>query len=86
MNVGSVDHALEVEGQGIEEESSEVAPGETTTLKVNLPKSGTYEIYCPVDGHKDKGMEGMITVGSSAGAGGTTTGGSTSSTTSSGYP
>jgi len=32
---------------------------------VTLPKAGTYEIYCPVDGHKGLGMKGTITVGGS---------------------
>jgi uncharacterized cupredoxin-like copper-binding protein len=26
-------------------------------------KAGKYEYYCPVDGHKDAGMEGTLTVG-----------------------
>ncbi|MFB7448219.1 MULTISPECIES: plastocyanin/azurin family copper-binding protein [unclassified Streptomyces] len=60
-NTGKHDHALEVEGPGGENRSSTVSPGESTTLTVNL-KSGKYEIYCPVDGHKDLGMKTEITV------------------------
>ncbi|SEB65583.1 hypothetical protein [Streptomyces sp. TLI_105] len=60
-NTGKHDHALEVEGSGGENRSSTVAPGGSTTLTVTL-KTGRYEIYCPVDGHKDLGMKTEITV------------------------
>ncbi|MGW8768188.1 plastocyanin/azurin family copper-binding protein [Streptomyces sp. NPDC055815] len=60
-NTGHHDHALEVEGPGGENRSSTIGPGESTTLTVTL-KDGTYEIYCPVDGHKDQGMKTEITV------------------------
>jgi uncharacterized cupredoxin-like copper-binding protein len=60
-NDGQQTHALEVEGNGIEEETEDIAPGESGTLTVDL-KAGEYEFYCPVDGHKDAGMEGTLTV------------------------
>ncbi|MEU0403917.1 copper-binding protein [Streptomyces sp. NPDC006197] len=60
-NTGKHDHALEVEGPDGENRSSTVAPGGSTTLTVTL-KAGRYEIYCPVDGHKDLGMKTAITV------------------------
>jgi len=72
VNDGTVAHALAVEGNGVDKDGSHISPGKSGTLKVTLPKAGTYEIYCPVDGHKDLGMEGKITVGgSSSGTGGT---------------
>ena len=40
-------------------------------------------MYCPVDGHKDKGMEGTITVG--GGGGGATTTDETTTEEDSGY-
>lgn len=61
-NTGSHDHALEIEGPGGENRSKTLEPGQSTTLTVTL-KSGTYEVYCPVDGHKDRGMKTDITVG-----------------------
>ncbi|MFJ9826440.1 plastocyanin/azurin family copper-binding protein [Streptomyces sp. NPDC101160] len=64
-NTGKHEHALEIEGSGGESDehrSQNVSPGESTTLTVTL-KSGTYEVYCPVDGHKDLGMKTDITVG-----------------------
>ena len=62
-NDGSVTHSLEIEnvnGQDKELEGS-VQPGQTGTLKVNLPP-GKHEFYCPIDNHKDMGMKGEITV------------------------
>jgi uncharacterized cupredoxin-like copper-binding protein len=71
VNDGQLTHALEIEGQGIEEESDEIDGGATTELTVDL-KPGEYEFYCPVDGHREKGMEGTLVVGGAAGGAGTT--------------
>jgi uncharacterized cupredoxin-like copper-binding protein len=85
-NNGSIDHSLEVEGQGVEEETETIEPGETAELTVDLSKEGSYEIYCPIDGHRDKGMEGSLTVGAAAAGGGTdTTEDEDTSTSSAGY-
>ena len=62
VNDGQVAHALEIEGQGIEEESDEIDGGTTTALTVDL-KPGDYEFYCPIDGHREQGMEGTLVVG-----------------------
>jgi uncharacterized cupredoxin-like copper-binding protein len=59
-NPSSVPHAVEVEGNGVEEESPTVT-GKATKLTVDL-EAGDYEFYCPVDGHKEAGMEGTLTV------------------------
>jgi plastocyanin len=69
-NNGAASHALTIEGNGIEESSDTIGPGESTELTVELAE-GEYEIYCPVDGHKDMGMVGTLTVG--AGSGGAST-------------
>ena len=61
VNSGDTVHALEVEGEGIEEETEEIEPGQSAELKVKL-EAGTYELYCPVDGHAEEGMEGKLTV------------------------
>jgi uncharacterized cupredoxin-like copper-binding protein len=60
-NDGGTDHAIEIEGQGSEERSDTVSPGESASVTIDL-QSGTYEMYCPIDGHKAQGMEGEITV------------------------
>lgn len=63
MNQGQHEHALEVEGQGIEKETPRLAPGEETRLDVTL-QPGTYTVYCPVSDHaSDKGMKVQLTVG-----------------------
>jgi uncharacterized cupredoxin-like copper-binding protein len=72
-NNGGTTHALELEGNGIEEETDEIGPGESAEVTVDL-KDGRYEFYCPVDGHREQGMEGTLVVGSGTGAAGTTTG------------
>lgn len=60
-NDGGIQHAIGIEGNGVDEESDVVGAGQTATLTVDL-ESGDYELYCPVDSHKDQGMEGKITV------------------------
>jgi uncharacterized cupredoxin-like copper-binding protein len=66
-NDGQVTHALEVEGNGVEQETESIEPGQSATLTVDLGKAGKYEMYCPIDSHKDMGMEGDITVGGAGG-------------------
>jgi hypothetical protein len=56
-NAGSVPHAFEVEGRGVEQETPVIQPGATATLTLTL-RPGGYEAYCPVgeDSHKKLGM------------------------------
>jgi uncharacterized cupredoxin-like copper-binding protein len=61
VNSGDTVHVLEVEGEGIEEKTAEIEPGQSAELKVKL-NAGTYELYCPVGGHAEEGMEGKLTV------------------------
>ena len=62
-NDGAVTHSLEVEGPGEEQElESDLSPGQSGTLTVDLSKPGKYEFYCPIDNHKQMGMEGTVTV------------------------
>jgi plastocyanin len=68
VNSGSTTHALEIEGKGVEEETEGIDPGQSAELKVSL-KPGKYEIYCPVDSHREQGMEGTVTVKGSSGGG-----------------
>ncbi len=55
-NKGKETHGFEIEGNGIEKEiEPKLAKGSSGSLQVDL-KPGTYKVYCPVDGHKMKGM------------------------------
>ena len=61
-NKGQAPHAIEIEDvNGKDVESKTIQPGQSTKLNVNL-KVGKYEFYCPVDGHKQMGMKGELTV------------------------
>jgi plastocyanin len=64
MNSGTLNHAFEVEGQGVEEETPIVQPGGTATLTVTL-EPGTYQLYCPVQAeynHEQQGMTNTLVV------------------------
>jgi uncharacterized cupredoxin-like copper-binding protein len=79
-NDGQVTHALNIEANGgggdqDEVESGDIDPGAKKTVRFTFAAGGSYEMYCPVDGHKEQGMKGTIMVGGTgAGGGGTTTG------------
>src|SRR5712675_1024555 len=47
-NGGTMLHAFEIEGQGLEKEIEPLNSGATATLQLSLPP-GTYELYCPID-------------------------------------
>ncbi|MHB9026065.1 MAG: cupredoxin domain-containing protein [Armatimonadota bacterium] len=55
-NTGNTVHVFEIEGQGIERETPRMQPGERTTLQVENMRPGTYEVYCPVGNHEERGM------------------------------
>ena len=70
-NAGSIPHAFEVEGHGIEKETETIQPGASDTLTLTL-QTGMYEVYCPVgqDSHKKLGMESHLrVVGATPGSG-----------------
>jgi len=56
-NGGTMLHAFEIEGQGLEKELEPLNVGATGTFRLTLPP-GTYELYCPIDSgaHKKMGM------------------------------
>jgi uncharacterized cupredoxin-like copper-binding protein len=62
-NDGQTVHNLEIEGPDDEQElASDLQPGDSGEVSVDLSTPGTYEMYCPVDDHKGMGMTGEITV------------------------
>jgi plastocyanin len=59
-NPSQVPHAVEVEGNGVEEETDTITDG-SAELTVDL-KAGSYKFYCPVGNHEQAGMVGELTV------------------------
>jgi plastocyanin len=72
-NDGGTTHALEIVTPKGEVRIKPLAPGKSATIKAPA-KAGSYDMYCPIDGHKAKGMTGKLQVGS----GGSSSGGSNS--------
>jgi uncharacterized cupredoxin-like copper-binding protein len=60
-NPSSLPHAVEIEGNGVEFKGETVEKGGVSKASGDL-KAGDYEFYCPVDSHKQAGMEGTLTV------------------------
>lgn len=60
-NAGKEDHGFEIEGPGVETTTKILKRGDTAALEVNL-KPGTYTAYCPVKGHREKGMTATVVV------------------------
>jgi uncharacterized cupredoxin-like copper-binding protein len=65
---GSAQHSLTIEGKGVKGGGGEatlkqvLSSGQSSVLTVTFQKSGTYEMYCPVDFHKQIGMKGKVVV------------------------
>jgi uncharacterized cupredoxin-like copper-binding protein len=61
-NKGHGGHDLVFDGPGVDKEKTPViGPGKTAKLTVDL-KSGTYDVYCSVPGHKQAGMDVKLKV------------------------
>ena len=81
-NDGEVTHALNLEasGGGDEVETGDIEPGQTKNVELTVKAGQSYEMYCPIDGHRQQGMDGKIVL---AGAPtGTTTNSEAETTTS----
>ena len=59
-NPAQVPHAVEVEGNGVEEETETITES-SAELTVDL-EAGEYKFYCPVGNHEEAGMVGTLTV------------------------
>jgi uncharacterized cupredoxin-like copper-binding protein len=60
-NAGKEDHGFEIEGNGIEQKTNILKRGDQEALDVEL-RPGTYTVYCPVKGHREKGMRRVVVV------------------------
>ncbi|HUO69200.1 MAG TPA: cupredoxin domain-containing protein [Solirubrobacteraceae bacterium] len=83
-NSGAVAHALAVQTPGGLVQTDTIAPGGSATLTVDAAKAGRYTFYCPIPGHRQAGMQGVLIVGgagaSTSAAGSAATTGASSST------
>ena len=71
-NKSKITHALQITGPGLKNAATpDIAPGKSLDLKVTL-KSGKYDIFCPVPGHKMLGMNVNVVVSSTGGSASTT--------------
>ncbi len=63
-NGGTIPHAFEIEGRGIEKSTARIQPGGSATLTVDLP-AGKYDAYCPIGkgSHRMLGMLAHLSVG-----------------------
>jgi uncharacterized cupredoxin-like copper-binding protein len=61
-NKGQFAHNLTIDGPGVKDKATPtLSPGSSGDVTVNLQK-GTYDFYCSVDSHKDKGMDDKVQV------------------------
>jgi plastocyanin len=60
-NPASIGHDFCLESDGSEVGCTDVVSGDSSTLDADL-EAGEYTYYCSVDGHRDAGMEGTLTV------------------------
>ena len=56
----SIPHGVTITGNGVSAASG-VVTGSSTSVTADL-KPGKYTFFCPVDGHRDQGMQGTLTV------------------------
>lgn len=64
-NDGAIPHAFKI-GWQVEDRTYSVStallqPGDSAVLILELP-AGHYDVWCPVAGHRDLGMEGVVIV------------------------
>jgi hypothetical protein len=61
-NAGKENHNFAIEGPGVQTKlASDLTRGDLADVVVDL-KPGTYTVYCPVKGHRGKGMQRTINV------------------------
>lgn len=67
-NDGQFPHNIQFDGQADPIFADNLTTGQSASATVTLAP-GTYTFYCPVDGHRDRGMVGALTVAGAAQAG-----------------
>lgn len=67
-DAGATRHSLVFSGPGGRQAlGRDIEPGQSATMTVVL-QAGTYDVFCPVPGHKDLGMDLHLQVGAAAGS------------------
>ena len=61
QNVGKQPHNLVVKGPSENASTPLIPPGKSATLTVSL-RTGNYDLYCAVPGHKQLGMDATVAV------------------------
>ena len=63
VNDGTISHSLALTGSGIDGHTPDAAfaPGHSEGFTATL-KPGTYQFFCPIDGHRGLGMQGTLVV------------------------
>ena len=60
-NESATPHNIALEGGGVNELGPVIQGGKVSTIDV-LVNAGNYTFYCSVQGHREGGMEGTLTV------------------------
>jgi plastocyanin len=60
-NAGAIPHNFAIQGNGVDQKTTLLKPGETASLTVDL-QPGTYTSRCTVHFHNLLGMKGALTV------------------------
>lgn len=64
QNTGTMPHDFAIRGDGVDEATAQIDPGQSATLTVQL-EPGTYTYICTIPGHEQLGMRGTFNVTSS---------------------
>lgn len=59
QNDGKFPHDLKIDELGVT--TKVINPGQSDSVEFTVGKSGTFTMYCSVDAHRQKGMEGTVT-------------------------
>ncbi len=61
-NVGERRHNMVVEVAGQKFKSPDISAGQSGTFEVTLTAPGRYVVYCDLQNHRERGMEGSLTI------------------------
>jgi plastocyanin len=62
VDAGKLAHNFVIEGPGVSQKlGNDLTRGDSAEIDVDLP-AGSYTIYCPIDGHRGKGMQRTVVV------------------------